>query len=260
MTVPLSPEASTLMPGHDAMLRVAVLEDDEGLREHLLLPELREHGFSPIGAGTAAELYRKLLQQRFDLALLDIGLPDEDGVSVAGHLRQLFPRIGIVMLTGHRDRDSHLQSLLKGADAYLPKPVDVDILMATLHRLARRVAAPPPVDAPAAPATPGAPAGVPGPWQVDADGWCLVAPGGAVLALTVSERELMRGLMRHRGEPVRREELIRRLVRDGDIHDFDPRRLDMLVHRLRRKVEVAVGPDQAFPLLAARGVGYVFAG
>lgn len=248
------------MSRNDAMLRIAVLEDDESLRERLLLPELRDHGFAPTGAGCASELYRNLLRQSFDLALLDIGLPDEDGVSVAGHLRQLFPQIGIVMLTGHDDRDSHLKSLVKGADAYLPKPVDIDILMATLHCLARRVGARPPAAARAAPELPGTSPGGLGPWQVDADGWCLVAPNGAVLALTVTERELMRGLMRHRGEPVRREELIRLLAQDDDIHDFDPRRLDMLVHRLRRKVDVAVGPAHPFPLLSARGVGYVFAG
>lgn len=72
-------------------VRVAVLDGDDSLREHILLPELREHGFDPVGVGTAAELYRSLLRQRIDLVLLDIGLPDEDGISVAGHLRGLMP-------------------------------------------------------------------------------------------------------------------------------------------------------------------------
>lgn len=237
---------------------IVVLDDDESLRERLLLPELRDHGFDPVGAASAAAFYRVLLQQRFDLALLDIGLPDEDGVSVAGHLRELRPDIGIVMLTGNGDRDNHLRSLVRGADAFLPKPVDIDILMATLRQLARRLAARHGAG-PAAPAAAATPDPGLGRWTLEAEGWCLVAPNGTVLALTVPERELMRGLIRARGEPVLREDLIRTLVRDGDVHDFDPRRLDMLVHRLRRKVEGAVG-ETPFPLLSARGLGYLFAG
>ncbi|MGY1411138.1 MULTISPECIES: response regulator transcription factor [unclassified Luteimonas] len=235
-------------------LRVAVLEDDASLRDNLLLPELREHGFAPVGAASAAELYRNLLQHRFDLALLDIGLPDEDGVSVAGHLRELLPDIGIVMLTGNQQRASHLQALVNGADAFLPKPVDIDILMATLHCLARRLRAP------SAHGREPTEHGGSSPWRLESDGWCLAAPTGTLLALTVLERELMRRLLDARGEAVSRDQLVQALARGGDVHDFDPRRLDMLVHRLRRKVAGTVGSAAQFPLLAARGVGYLFAG
>lgn len=238
-----------------SLQRIVVLEDDERLREHILLPKLRERGFDPIGVASAAELYRSMLQYRFDLALLNIDLPGEDGVSVAGHVSELLPDIGIVMLTGNYDRDDHLQALRKGADAFLTKPVDVDILIATLHRLARR-RKPKSVGGDRECKTKSAF----GQWLLDADGWCLVAPGGAVLALTLLERRLMRGLLRMPGEPVGREELIQALVVEGDVHDFDPRRLDMLVHRLRRKVDSTVGSTPPFPLLAARGVGYLFAG
>ncbi|MCD9027968.1 response regulator transcription factor [Luteimonas sp. BDR2-5] len=248
-----------MTPRSGTAIRVAVLDDDDSLRERILLPELREHGFDAFGAATAAGLYRSMLRDRFDVALLDIGLPDEDGVSVAGHLREAYPYIGIVMLTGNRDRDSHLQSLVSGADAFLPKPVDIDILMATLHRLVKRMAAAREPLQPAAPGQRPAAAGTPGQWRLDADGWCLSAPGGEALALTMQERDLMQRLMATPGEPVRREDLIAALVRAGDIHDFDPRRLDMLVHRLRRKVANLVGASPPFPLLVARGIGYLFA-
>lgn len=235
-------------------LSIAVLEDDDSLREQILMPELEDHGFRPMGASTAADLYRMLLQGPVELALLDIGLPDEDGLSVAARLRQAFPEIGIVMLTSNDDRASHLQALTNGADAFLPKPLDPDILMATLHRLARRMRLPSasPQAAVARPRAAG--------WMLEADGWCLVSPQGTLCALTAPERCVMRELDAHRHEPVTREALIGALVSAEEAIEFDPRRLDMLVHRLRRKVSLAVGDGLPFPLIAVRGTGYVFAG
>lgn len=253
---PARARRASKMPGQPmrAAISIAVLEDDDSLRENILLPELREHGFDAVGAGDAAALYRQMLLRRFDLSLLDIGVPGEDGLSVAAHLRQNFPDIGIVMLTGDTDRRSHLQALANGADTFLPKPVDTDILMATLHRLAKRLGALREADAPMPSRSVRT-----GAWTLEADGWCLAAPDGKVLALTLQERRLMLCLAAGTpGEPVRREDIIAALATDEDASQFDPRRLDMLVHRLRRKVERTVGETPVFPLLAARGAGYLF--
>jgi DNA-binding response OmpR family regulator len=234
--------------------RVAVLEDDEVLRESILLPTLRDYGFEVAGAGTAAALYRLMLAQRFDMVLLDIGLPDENGLDVVRHLRQLFPDLGIVMLTGSRGRDKRVRALTDGADAFLAKPVDGEILAATLHSLARRLALVPPAAAVMTPASTRAVAG----WRLEADGWCLVAPNDAVLALNVQERCLLGMLVAAGGKPVPKEHLLDALA--GDNRDFDPHRLEMLVHRLRRKASAASEEGESFPLLASRGVGYLFAG
>ncbi|KRF02352.1 PhoP family transcriptional regulator [Frateuria sp. Soil773] len=226
-------------------MHIAVLEDDAELREAILLPGLRDFGFAATGAGTAAELYRLMLRQRFAMVVLDIGLPDEDGLTVARHLRELSGELGIVMLTGNRGRQDHLRALTAGADAYLSKPVDVEVLAATLHNLARRLSAP---DA-APPQEAGA-----GQWHLGTDGWCLVAPNGTILALTAPERRLLHTLAAAAGQPVSRETLIAALCKD--VYDFDPHRLEMLVHRLRRKaVDAEAGP---LPLLTSRGNGYLF--
>lgn len=246
----MSPMGSVEPHAPSGAVRVAVLEDDEALREAILLPTLRDYGFDASGAGTAAGLYRLMLGQRFDIVLLDIGLPDENGLDVVKHLRGLFPGLGIVMLTGSRGRDKRVRALVDGADAFLAKPVDGEVLAATLRSLSRRLG-------PAMPVAPSAP--VPATrWHLSADDWCLVAPGGETLALTQPERRLLRMLVDAGGQPVARQDLMDALGGEGG--EFDPHRLDMLVHRLRRKAAALVGEAHEFPLLATRGIGYLFAG
>lgn len=223
--------------------RIAVLEDDATLREEVIAAGLRDFGFDVFTAGSAAELYRGMIHHAFDIAVLDIGLPDEDGLTVARHLRQMGD-MGIVMLTGSNARRNHLDALQLGADAFLAKPVDVDILAGTLHALARRLRqGPAPAEAAAIN------------WRLDAEGWCLMAPNGTVLALTAPERALVQTLVDAQGQPVSRETLIAALC--TDVYAFDPHRLDMLVHRLRRKATDAGAGT--LPLLTSRGSGYLFA-
>lgn len=226
-------------------LRVALLEDDVVLRERILSPRLRDHGFDVIGLGSAAALERLLVAGVPDIIVLDVGLPDADGFELAQSLRSRFPAVGVVMLTGRQSPHDKVRGLVDGADAYLTKPVDMGLLAATLHSLARRlqVAA---VNDDVAPQ-----AG----WRLDAGGWRLLAPCGQAVALTRSERPLVRCLMQHSGEVVGREALIATLT--SNTFEFDTHRLDSLIHRLRRKI--AAGSAHPFPLSAVHGAGYVFA-
>lgn len=228
--------------------RIGVLEDDAQLREGIVIPGLRYFGFEVTGAATAAELYRHMLSQRFDMVVLDIGLPDEDGLTVVKHLREV-SNLGIVMLTGNTGMDDHVSALTNGADAFLNKPVNIEVLAATLHSVARRLAAGP------ATGNIATTFGGSGHWRLDTDDWCLVTPAGQPLPLTAPERCILRILMAVRGEPVSRERLIGALT--SDIYEFDPHRLEMMVHRLRRKAQDAAG--QPLPLLTSRGQGYLFA-
>ncbi|KAB7769940.1 response regulator transcription factor [Xanthomonas maliensis] len=228
-------------------MSVAVLEDDALLREDILIPGLRDFGFRVSGAGTAGELYRLMLHQAFDLVVLDLGLPDESGLSVVTHLRSLFAGLGIVVLTGNRGRSDHVRALHGGADAFLRKPADPEILALTLRNLAQRLH---PAAAPAiAPRLA---------WRLESDGWCLLAPDGKVMVLTALERCLMRCLDAQRGQAVEREALVSAL--EATTGDFDLHRLEMLIHRLRRKAARLTGDQMpALPLLSARGLGYLLA-
>src|SRR4249919_2706286 len=232
-----------------AAFRVAVLEDDDLVRESFLLPTLRDYGFDAVGAGTAAELYRRMVGQSFDIVLVDMGLPDENGLDVIRHLRTSLPALGIVMLTANSGADKHVRALSDGADAFLAKPIEGEILAATLHSLARRLST-----RGVPPMTGTAPAAS-GRWKLETNDWCLVAPNGALMALTAPERCVLQRLFAAAGQPVERETLVAALA--GNDRDFDARRLDALVHRLRRKSEVQA--DTTLPLVATRGIGFLFA-
>ncbi|ASR42460.1 hypothetical protein BEN78_02670 [Xanthomonas citri pv. mangiferaeindicae] len=230
-------------------VRVAVVEDDDELRDEILVPLLRAAGFEATGMPGALALYRDLVASRYDLVLLDVGLPDEDGFAIARHLREAAPTIGLVMLTGYVSNGDRLRGLEAGVDAYLTKPVEASALVATLRNLSRRVV---PSD--------GSEGGEPGEegsgetgWRLDERGWNILLPDGRAVELTLAEQQVMRRLAGSPGQPVRREDLIAGLA--DDVHEFDPHRLEMLVYRLRRKCQESTG--MALPLRSVRGVGYV---
>lgn len=228
----------------DESLSIALLEDDLLLRDRILMPKLQRYGFAVDPFGMAAELYARMPQRHYDIVVLDIGLPDEDGFSVTRRLRATQPELGIVMLTGRRESPDHIRGLSEGADAYLTKPVDIQVLAATLHSLARRLQSAA-VDVSAT-----------GGWRLDTHGWCLLSPAGQLIALTKTERRLMARMMKTHGEVVPREELIAALT--TNVYDFDPHRIDSMVHRLRRKVSDRSG--ETLPLVAVHGAGYVMGG
>jgi len=225
-------------------LHVWVVEDDAELQA-LLLDELAWRGATVRGLGSAEALYRALLSDRCDIVVLDVGLPGEDGYAVASHLRASQP-IGIVMLTGRSDARDMALGLTQGADLYLVKPPDMDVLIAGLHSLRRRL--------PLLPSGPAVAATAPPPrWRLADDDWTLHAPTAATLALTVMERGVLQRLFHAAGAAVTREQLIANIT-DAP-WDFDPHRLDVLVHRLRTRVRSATGVE--LPIRALRGQGYL---
>lgn len=222
--------------------RVLVVEDDVELREEILLPGLRRFGFDAVGVGSAIELYKWLVSNSCALIVLDVGLPDDDGFAVAKHLRET-TGAGIIMLTGRDSQSDHIRGLAEGADVYFAKPLDVEVLASALHSLSRRVSAKPQFASTFSPAER---------WRIEADGWRLVAPNGSVIALSGPERAVLKQL-ESADRPVPREDLI--AVLDEIIEDFDPGRFDMLIHRLRRKVEAKAGHE--LPLSVVRKMGYM---
>lgn len=180
---------------------------------------------------------------RCDVVVLDIGLPGEDGLSIADHLRGASD-VGIVMLTGYTASADQVRGLRGGADAYLTKPVDYGVLGATLESIGRRVRDK---------GTAIDEADGDDLWKLLADGWKLRTPDRQEVILTAYERDMLRCLIAADGSPMDRETLIGALT--SEVHDFDPHRLEMVIYRLRRKIKAVSSWN--LPLEAVRGVGYL---
>ena len=229
-------------------LRVYLVEDDDDLREDMVLL-LGNAGFEVRGLPDAPAFYKAHALAPCEIAVLDIGLDGENGLSLAAQLRASGP-IGIVMASARGAVEDRIEALRQGADVYMVKPVHVDELSATIRMLGSRVRSamqppPPPVlDAPVSAA-----------WRLAEGDWVLCDPTGKTLKLTSNERAFLARLMASDGQVVTRSELLDRL--EGDMGDADPKRLDVIASRLRRKSEQA---DMRLPLHVVRGVGYQFAG
>ncbi|MCG6118507.1 MAG: response regulator transcription factor [Aquimonas sp.] len=225
-------------------LQVVVVEDDPEYRS-LLQDELSERGFKVAAVPSAEALYRHMATQPCHIVVLDIGLPGEDGYSVAEHLQQT-SAVRVLMLTGRESPTDIARGLNTGADMYLTKPVDFEVLAAAVANLARRFEAVPVEST----ATPGPSPG----WALLAEGWTLQTPDGQRVSLREQERAFLQCLFATPAQPVPRETLIEALT--SEPWNFDAHRLEVLVHRLRARVKAAAGCE--LPVRALRGAGYLY--
>jgi two-component system, OmpR family, phosphate regulon response regulator OmpR len=231
-----------------AKSRILVVDDDLRLRD-LLERYLGEQGFSVQVVPDAATMDRILARERFDLVILDLMLPGEDGLSICRRLRTSASHLAIVMLTARGDEVDRIVGLEMGADDYLPKPFSPRELVARIHAvLRRRTPAPPP----GAPAGPGQPAQF-GPFVLDLSTRELTKDGTS-LPLTTGEFSLLRALVENPRQPLSRDRLME-LARGRELEAFD-RSIDVQVSRLRKIIE----EDPANPryIQTVWGHGYVF--
>lgn len=224
-------------------MRIIVVEDDTDLREELIF-NLAEDGFSVAGAGDGAGLYAELRERPADMIILDLGLPGEDGFSIARRIRadSSLQSTGIIMLTGRGELNNRIQGLTIGADVYLVKPIDFLELRACIESLSRRLAI--------EKATPRI-----GCWNYCSSQWELVSPSGTRIKLTLTEKKIIEVLIRNPGAAVKRREIIATGLGESPA-DYDERRLETTISRLRRKIAQFHADSQ--PIQAAHGIGYAF--
>ena len=233
----------------DAKTKILVVDDDLRLRD-LLNRYLTEQGFVVRAVADAHGMDRLLAHERFDLLVLDLMLPGEDGLSVCRRLRGTKNGIPIIMLTAKGEDIDRIVGLEMGADDYLAKPFNPRELVARVNAVLRRRAAPPP---------PGAPS--PDAESVSFGGMTVnlatrtLTRDGATVSLTTGEFALLKVLVTHPRVPLSRDKLME-LARGSSEEAFD-RSIDGHVSRLRQKL----GDDPKRPRLlkTVRGVGYVLA-
>jgi two-component system, OmpR family, phosphate regulon response regulator OmpR len=216
---------------------ILVVDDDNRLRR-LLQRYLTEHGYHVTTAADASEAKAALKNFAFDMMVLDVMLPGQNGISLTGELRRQFD-LPILLLTALGESDDRVNGLSAGADDYLVKPFDPRELLLRIATILRRAAPPLPSRAPLRF----------GPFTFDPEK-AILWRGDQRVHLTDAELSLLQVLSERPGLPVSREDLGRLSRVSGS-----DRAIDTQIARLRRKLE----PDSRRPnhLLTKRGEGYV---
>jgi len=225
-------------------VRVLVVEDNHDLRESVV-ECLTLAGLAAVGVGNASECYQALAGGEFNVALVDIGLPDQSGYVLANYIRAN-TTLAVVILTARDALDDRIRGYDAGADLYLVKPVDGRELAAAVVSLAQRQrvrSEPQPAPPPAAEA-----------WSLHLGSWRLAAPNGNASDLTAKEMQFLELLAATPGRPVVREALLAKLYLRHD--EYTSRSLDSLVRRLRAKITADTGIP--VPIKTAHAVGYCF--
>ncbi|MEN9775214.1 MAG: DNA-binding response regulator [Pseudomonadota bacterium] len=228
--------------------KLLIVDDDPKLRE-LLRRYLGENQFEVALAPDGPSMQRLLQREQYDMIILDLMLPGDDGLTLLRRLREHHDRTPVLMLTAKGDEIDRIIGLEVGADDYLAKPFNPRELLARIHAVLRRSPAAP---APGAPGSPGEDLSF-GPFLLKLGTRQLLRDGQAV-PLTSSEFSVLKVLAQHARTPLSRDKLMT-LARGREYGAFD-RSLDVQVSRLRRIIEE--DPAQPRYLQTVWGVGYVF--
>jgi two-component system phosphate regulon response regulator OmpR len=231
---------------------VLIVDDDPGVRT-MLAEYLGENGYDTLQADGAAAMRAALAQRVPDVALLDVRLGREDGLSLARYLREHYD-IGIIMVTAAGDVVDRVVGLEVGADDYIAKPFDPRELVARLKSVMRRVRGPK-ARATAAPPAAAAPRLVPvGDCRLDLSAHRLLDASGREIPLTSMEFDLLKVFTERPNQVLTRDQLLG-FTRNRDWQPFD-RSIDIRIARLRRKIEA--DPEHPQMIKTVRNAGYMY--
>jgi two-component system, OmpR family, response regulator len=236
---------------------IVVVDDEQPARE-MVGDYLRMHGFSVSLCDGGASLRKTIAQQPPDLIVLDLNMPEEDGLSIIRDLKQR-STVPIIMLTATASAIDRVVGLELGADDYLAKPVELRELLARVRSVLRRSGtgqqlAPAPTPAASPPTAPDRTRVRFGTKWLDHDAQALRDDEGNEHPLTASEYGLLRVFAANPKRVLSRDRLLE-LANARDAEAFD-RAIDLRIMRIRRKIE----PDPARPsvIRTVRGGGYLF--
>lgn len=227
--------------------KVLLVDDDDRLRQ-MMAEYLLRHGIESEGAGTAAAALRLLGRQHFDLVVLDLMLPDDDGINLCRRLRGGSTPLPIIILSAKGDDVDRIIGLEVGADDYLAKPCNLRELVARIFTVLRRFGQAPGGDGVGAPQRHQI-----GGFELDLWTRSLTRDGEAV-RITTREYQLLEALVLHARRVLNRDELMTLI--SGRPSEALSRSIDIQISRLRQVLE----PDPARPryIQTVWGRGYMF--
>jgi two-component system OmpR family response regulator len=223
--------------------RCLLVDDDAEIRS-LLQAYLQQHGIVVEALATGSALRRRLPADDIELLILDLMLPDDNGLTLCQWVRQVQPALPVIMLTAQGDPISRVLGLEMGADDYLPKPFEPRELAARIKAVLRRGRA-------AAPETDGSEWRFAG-WTFDRLRRQLVDREGSVVALSAAEFRLLTAFCQHPRQALTRDRLLDLTRAPGT--EVNDRSIDLAVSRLRAKL----GDGPAGLIRTLRGEGYLF--
>ena len=224
--------------------RILIVEDEPDIAR-LIAQSLDGYGFVTELAPNGRRGLDQAKRQAPDLAIVDLGLPDMDGMEVIRQLQQQTP-CAVLILTGRNDVMDRVLGLELGADDYLAKPFEPRELVARVRSILRRYLR---TSAPES----GSPPGIArfADWQFDIGRHMLVAPDGHEVSVSATEASMLQALLKNPNRILSREQFIG----ERDIDPYD-RSVDVRVSRLRRKLED--DPQNPRLIKTVYGAGYLF--
>lgn len=228
---------------------ILIVEDDIFVQK-LLAAYLEKVGYQVSKAGSGREMFTALDGGTVDLVILDLNLPDEDGLVLARKMRTRWSQ-PIIVLSARSGRDDRITALEIGADDYVVKPADPEELALRVRNLLSRSVG-------GSPESQERKRGVyrfDG-WTLDIAGFSLSGPDGQAVSLTPGEFKLLATLVKAQNRVLSRDQLLDAISEAED--SPGDRLVDVLISRLRKKIEV--DPRNPSCIVTVVGVGYKFAG
>ena len=233
---------------------ILLVEDEEHLAQGLLF-NLEAEGYPTLHFADGAEALAWLLEATEDIGaiLLDVMLPGKDGFEIVSTLRERQLYFPVLMLTARSNPQDVLEGLNAGADDYLPKPFDLEILLVRLKSMLRRASWQRPISTETPQPKVSSDLYAFNEREIHFDTLELIAPNRTT-HLTLMEADLLRYLAEHEGQIVPRKDILEQVWRVHE--DTDTRAIDNFIVRLRRYIED--DPGSPAHLLTVRGIGYRF--
>jgi len=223
-------------------LRILVVDDEKAIRKFLRV-SLSAQGYHIFEARNAEEALEMSASSHPDIILLDLGLPDRDGVEVAGELRKRV-KTPIIILTVREDEKSKIAALDNGADDYLTKPFSMGELLARMRAVMRRMV----------------------PWEEDSVYECgnlsvdftkrIVQVKGKLIHLTPTEYDILKVFILNAGKVLTHRQILREVWDMSDDFEGIEHLLRVTISNLRSKIEP--NPDRPTYILTESGIGYRF--
>ncbi len=238
--------------------RIAIVEDDQDLLQNTL-EFLAVAGYPVWGAASAEAFFRRFVAEPVEVVVLDIGLPGEDGLSVA-QLLAANRAVAVIILSARDSVEDRLAGLRAGADRYLVKPVNLMELAANIDAVAKRQGANAqtlfalPQQARPVRRSTDQVDGAPASWRLAIQDWVLIAPDGRRLQLTAREFALLHRLIVVQGQAVPKKALADEIFGARIVNSAE--RINVLLARLRKKAAKTLGEE--LPIRTAHQIGYAF--